>query len=506
MIDQARVPEPHEPERDAQPATAEPIEQLDSAEDIARVASARTPFSTKGKLDLARELVRTLAVAQYNSTLYPDTHPTVAQAAAELVRAVSEVLDIGLDDVTLSVYKTTLFVENHVMPEESVTYRKLIEEMRARGIPALRLARDFDGSDATLVVRLLNASDVTDKDSAEEFLVKAGATGVSVTELTVVDEAAEAGQEDPEIKAAARSAYDAGIAAIRDVETRVKLGKVFEVDQLQLTVASLLDVLFRDSAAVLALTAIKSHDDYTLNHSINVCIIAIAMGATLGLERETLKSLGLSALLYDLGKVRVPGDILNKEGPLTNDEWRIVKSHTIEGADILRRIQLVDSMPMIVAYEHHLRHDLQGYPEDTDTREQHLFSRVVALSDAYDAMTTRRPFRREIRPDKALAVLMQGRGKAYDPALTKALVAMVGIYPIGAVVRLSDSSTGVVFRINTDDLLRPRVKVLIDAEGRHVEDPFVVDLRLVPEDGRTLGIIECLPSADAGIDDVWEYL
>jgi hypothetical protein len=245
---------------------------------------------------------------------------------------------------------------------------------------------------------------------------------------------------------------------MRDIETQAKLGKVFDVEPLQQVVSSLLDNLFRDPAAVLGLTAIKGHDDYTLNHSINVCILSLSLGASLGLDDDSLKSLGLSALLYDLGKVRIPEDILGKQGPLTTDEWHVVKSHTAEGADLLKRIQLVDQMPMIVAFEHHQRHDMQGYPDVHREQEQHLFSKIVALCDAYDAMTTRRPFRREIRPDKALAVLMQGRGKAYDPSLTKSLVVMLGIYPMGAIVTLEDGSTAVVFRVNNDDLLHPRVK------------------------------------------------
>jgi len=259
---------------------------------------------------------------------------------------------------------------------------------------------------------------------------------------------------------------------------------------------------------VLGLTAIKGHDDYTLNHAINVCILAISLGTHLELDGDSLRSLGLSALLYDLGKVRIPSDILGKQGPLTADEWQIVKSHASEGANLLKRIQLVDEMPMVVAYEHHLRHDMQGYPEGTETSEQHLFSRVVALCDAYDAMTTNRPFRRQIRPDKALAVLMQGRGKAYDPGITKSLVTMLGIFPMGAVVRLSDASVGVVYRVNDDDLLRPKVKRLIDSAGRWLEEPEIIDLRLVDTASGSfeLSIDECIPAVEAGVADVWEYL
>jgi HD-GYP domain-containing protein (c-di-GMP phosphodiesterase class II) len=185
----------------------------------------------------------------------------------------------------------------------------------------------------------------------------------------------------------------------------------------------------------------------------------------------------------------------------------LVKKHSEEGADLLKRLQLEDKMPMIVAFEHHQRHDLLGYPEANDT-EQHLFSKVIAVCDAYDAMTTARPFRREIRPDKALAVLMQGRGKAYEPNITKALVAMLGIYPMGAVVKLDHGAVAVVYRVNNDDLLHPRVKVLIDPEGRWFENPEVLDLRLVDtQTGRPRHSVDsCISTTEAGIDDVWQYL
>ena len=484
-------------------------ERLESNEEIASMAqpASRTPFATAKRLEHARELARAFAVAQTNASLYPPSHPLVMQSNTDLVAAVGGIMDIGFEDVTINVYKSTLFIENHVLPEESVTYRKLIEDLIAREISSVTLDMSFGEADASALAALLNEGGIADIDSARTFLEARGATSVKVMETTELDEEvreAEARQN----KLDARKDYDQGVSMMHDVETQVKLGKVFEVAPLQSMVSNLLNNLFKDPAAVLGLTAIKSHDDYTLNHSINVCILSLALGASLGLDDESLKSLGLSALLYDLGKVRIPEDILNKEGPLSADEWQIVKSHATEGADLLKRIQLVDQMPMVVAYEHHQRHDMQGYPEVLAPSEQHLFSKVVALCDAYDAMTTRRPFRREIRPDKALAVLMQGRNKAYDPSLTKALVAMLGIYPMGAVVRMSDGSTGVVFRVNRDDLLRPRVKRLIDPAGRWLEQQETVDLRLISAESGTfrLSIAECIPAAEAGIEDVWQYL
>lgn len=484
-------------------------EELESPEEIAQIASsaAKKPFSTAKRLERARELLRALAVAQTNSALYPRTHPTVGQSIHELLTALSELEELGFAEVTVNIYKNTIFVEDQVFPEESVTYKKLVEELLRAGISALTIGEGAQEQDVAALTELLGDESIKDIDAARAFLADRGATTLIIDEtVKLADDAKE--QLGREARARAKVSYERGVELVRDVETQAKLGKVFEVEPLQDMVSDLLENLLKDPAAVLGLTAIKDHDNYTLNHSINVCILSLALGAQLGLgDEESLKSLGLSALLYDLGKVRIPEDILNKQEPLTADEWEIIKSHTAEGADLLKRIQLVDQMPMIVAFEHHQRHDQQGYP-GAGGQEQHLFSKIVAVCDAYDAMTTRRPFRQEIRPDKALAVIMQGRGKAYDPSITKALVAMVGIYPMGAVVRLEDGATAVVYRVNKDDLLRPRAKILVDAEGRWLEEPETVDLRAVDTDtGRPLtSIVECIPSSEAGIDDVWEYL
>ena len=464
------------------------------------------PFATPEKLERARELVRTLAVAYTNSALYPTTHPLVAQSLSELVASVRALSASGFEDVTINIYKGTLFVENQVFPEESVTYRKLIEELLARGISAVTFGSMITIEEGGALLDLLADARVTEIDAARDFLEARGVRAIDVAETTTLEDPTSEAQ-NREVRARARESYDAGLSAMRDLESQAKLGRVLEVGPLQRIVESMLGNLLQDPAAVLGLTAIKGHDSYTLNHSINVCILSISLGTALGLDTEDMHSLGLAALLYDIGKVRVSEEVLLKTGPLTAEEWALVKRHSQEGADLLKRLQLEDKMPMIVAFEHHQRHDLMGYPDSAGS-EQHLFSKIVAVCDAYDAMTTSRPFRREIRPDKALAVLMQGRGKAYDSGVTKALVAMLGIYPMGAVVKLDDDSTAVVYRVNNDDLLHPRVKLLADTTGRWLEVPEIVDLRLVDTTtGQPLNwIAECIPAVEAGVDDVWQYL
>jgi HD-GYP domain-containing protein (c-di-GMP phosphodiesterase class II) len=471
------------------------------------MVAVQAPFATPEKLGRAREMVRTLAVAHTNAALYPTTHPLVASSLEDLSVAMGDLVAFGFETVTLNVYKNTLFVENQVFPEESITYRKFIDELLSRGISAVTFSRGMTPEDGGVLVELLSDGRISDIDDARAFLDARSITCVSVAETTTLDEATNEAR-NKEVRAKARENYDQGVTAMRDIEAQAKLGRALNVSSLQRVVESMLDNLLQDPAAVLGLTAIKGHDDYTLNHSLNVCILSLSLGSALGLSGEELHSLGLASLLYDIGKVRIPEDVLLKAGPLTAEEWQTVKRHSEEGADLLKRIQLSDKLPMIVAFEHHQRHDLMGYPDATAGTEQHLFSKIVGVCDAYDAMTTMRPFRREIRPDKALAVLMQGRGKAYDPGVTKALVAMLGIYPMGAVVMLDDGSTAVVYRVNSDDLLHPRVKVLADADGRWLEVPEVLDLRVIDlgTGGSVRTIVDCVPAAEAGVDDIWQYL
>ncbi len=237
------------------------------------MVAVAAPFATPEKLHRARELVRTLAVAHTNAALYPMTHPSVVQSIADLVDAVAEVRNLGFEEVTVNIYKGTLFVENQVFPEESVTYRKLIEDLLARGISAVTFPGDLEPNDAASVRRAAGRpADRRHRRRQELPRAAAASPALHVSETTAMESHTDE-ERERQVRAQSREAYEAGVGAMRDVERQAKLGKVFEVSGLQHTVSAMLDNLFHDPAAVLGLTAIKGHDDYTLNHAINVCIL-----------------------------------------------------------------------------------------------------------------------------------------------------------------------------------------------------------------------------------------
>jgi HD-GYP domain-containing protein (c-di-GMP phosphodiesterase class II) len=179
--------------------------------------------------------------------------------------------------------------------------------------------------------------------------------------------------------------------------------------------------------------------------------------------------------MHDIGKLTVDLSVLNKPGALSSDEWSLVRLHPIRGAQVAATMPGLDRSAVVVILEHHMRYDLDGYPERNPRRPQHVTSRIVAVADAYDAMTSRRSYSAARLQDEAIEVLAKNTGTAFDPALVRAFIQMMGIYPARSVVRLSGGEMGVVVQPSETDVLRPVVRVIADPTGALIE-PYDLDL------------------------------
>ncbi len=213
------------------------------------------------------------------------------------------------------------------------------------------------------------------------------------------------------------------------------------------------------------LSAIKNFDEYTFNHSVNVCVLAIAFGNALGLNKRRLAELGLAALFHDIGKLTIPKKILNKPGQLTSEEWDIMKQHPLFAIKLLFNMHGYSESGLkkiIVALQHHMNYDFSGYPRLILEKKLHLFSRIVAIVDTFDAMTTERVYQKALKPDDALRRIISFSSKRYDPVLVKAFVSSIGLYPPGTLVELNDGSIAVVLKSNPqyENIERPVVKII----------------------------------------------
>lgn len=343
------------------------------------------------------------------ATLYPSNHPLPRESQKKLLDLLAEHLSAS-EQLTYAFVGGLIFIDGFVLPRESVVYQRFSQFCQGQArIGSLTFLRGVTASEIEALVQFLSQSPPAD---AVSWAAQKGLEHIKIGSLK------KTGKEERELLA--RGAYRGTVQILREIETALRDRESLDVEhvgQLRFLTDTILQQIIQDPPLALRLASIRSYDEYTLYHSINVCVLSIGLGIFLGLPESLLRELAVAALFHDVGKVAIPLSILHKSGPLDDSEWRAVRQYPIKGADILSRISDANRIPMIVAFEHQMRYDGRGYPSVAEGLRQHPFSRIVCIADAYDSMTTRRPFRAGISTEKALAYLRDQKGKAFDPDL-----------------------------------------------------------------------------------------
>jgi len=242
------------------------------------------------------------------------------------------------------------------------------------------------------------------------------------------------------------------------------------------TVSNIVDELLVNRDILFSLSDIRAFDDYTFAHSVNVCILAIMTGITMGYSSIQLNELGIGALLHDIGKMRINLTILNKPGELTRNEFSEIKRHSEFGFRILRDYKDLSLLSTHVAYQHHERWDGQGYPRNLAGENILEYARITAVADVYDALLANRPYRPPYSINQAVNILKRMSGIHLDPICVNALVTNIAVYPIGTIVKLNTGDTGIVVDTNRQHPTRPIVKVILNSRGQRVTNKHEVDL------------------------------
>ncbi len=228
----------------------------------------------------------------------------------------------------------------------------------------------------------------------------------------------------------------------------VRLGGVVNTEEAKATVKDCVSSILRNADALIWMSRMRNEDEYTSEHCLNVCILAIAFGRHLGMGEAELEKLGLCGLLHDVGKMRVPQNILNKPGELTEKEFNILKAHTVHGRNLLMSSPGVPNSTVDVAYSHHERIDGTGYPRKLKAAGISDFARIICIVDAYDAMTADRCYSRAIPSTDALRRIFYDRGTHFDERLALEFIKCVGLYPPGSIVELVNGLIGIVLESN----------------------------------------------------------
>ena len=299
----------------------------------------------------------------------------------------------------------------------------------------------------------------------------------------------QADDSEVDAKERARQTYARSLDVTREVMTQARLGRSAGLKRVKRAVQGIVDSILSDPSSLVGLTTLREFDEYTFVHSVNVCILSVALGRRLGLTKPQMLDLGLAALLHDIGKSRVSLDTLNKRASLTDAEKKELQAHTWQGVLALFALPAGAGRPwraMVSAFEHHLRVDLSGYPQTVRTRNLSLFSKIIAVADGFDAATTTRVYQSNPwSPADVLRGMRDNTRLGFDPVIVKAFINLTGIYPIGTLVVLDTFEMGLVHAPNADTtaLSRPLVRLLSDEQGNLLPTTFITDLTERADDG-----------------------
>jgi putative nucleotidyltransferase with HDIG domain len=421
-------------------------------------------------------LLQQLASALRGAALYTLGHPSI-HTPLRLLATDFAIMLRQRDRIVLGTIDDVLVLDEMPFFDAPLRYRAVCDALVARQIDSITFRPGVTLGELETVVALLSPKGVLAELPIADAVKRCELPHVSFRERGLAD-------EHPQ--AQARRTYERTLGAVVDLASEIRLGRIPSLGHATAVIDTMRDLVLADGNALLGLALLKSYDDYTYNHSVNVAIFSLAFGRHAGLEGLPLERVGVAGLLHDLGKVRTAEAIIKKPGALTPDEMIAMQRHPELGAEILQEMQSVDREAAEIVLHHHIRPDGTGYPHLRPGQEPHPHGQIVAIADCYDALTTTRPYQRSRHPSEAVRILRRLAGKAYDAATTHLFVDMIGAYPVGEVVRLSTNELAVVARVSELDATAPCVRIVANADGQVLAEPVECDLAAEPAGGRVI--------------------
>jgi putative nucleotidyltransferase with HDIG domain len=446
----------------------------------------------------AEELARRLAAALRGAELYSPAHPIVQRGMDALAGAVADALQAG-QAMVIGFLGDEVVVNAVRLPRGTASLTGFARDLREREIDKITFARGVTPDEIRAFVTALG-----DRKSPAPIADRLAARGVRHITLgkIAVDES---GSDETGI-AAAQRVYGAAVETAENLWNAAKAGDQPDPGAAKKIIDGLAKLVSRDRTSLMALTALKKYDNYTFTHMVNVAALSMAQARALNIDGPLLREFGFAALMHDIGKVYTPLEVLNKPDKLSKSEFDIMKRHVLDGAHILRRTPEMPALAPIVAFEHHLKQDLSGYPEKIGSRRLNLCTMIVSIADVFDALRSNRVYRQGMATGRIRAIMGEQDNPAFNQALLKRFVNLMGLFPVGTLVRLSTEEMAVVTAEHPTDPFRPQVKIISDSKGQTLEEALLVNTW--DRDARgdhSRAVVEALDPETAGIDPL-KYL
>jgi HD-GYP domain-containing protein (c-di-GMP phosphodiesterase class II) len=424
---------------------------------------------------LANNLVTKIHVLMRISQIYDSKNVALHQFIQESIQTINTLIEregvlslkIIKDDFFLNGQRLRYSVEGFTSFKYLLTQwkKRLIGEVIFESLVDESMLREF-------VYTLINLEEGREENATlfNDRLANCHITSIKVNPLEIVEGEEKAFTlQNEDHQEVAKKVFFETIGTIKEMLTQIKGKQYADVRKLKRLAQKAVHLIIEDESILLGMTTIKNYDEYTFNHSVNVSIYSLAMGKRLGFSKKTLTELGITALLHDIGKSKIPREVLNKPASLNEEEWGIMKKHPLMGVEIVLNLkQLGEINPRMVVgiFDHHLKSDLSGYPKLFRKKEVSLFGRIIQIADSYDAMTTPRIYKKTpYTPEQALALMLREKTVHFDPLLLKIFIGLVGIFPIGSLVLLNTRELGIVYKPSHDPKWLDRPVVILVARN-----------------------------------------
>lgn len=451
-------------------------------------------IAARARRDQVPALLKGLLTAVKSRTFYPAGHPTVRASLRELGAAFNAAL-AGGGQLVVGLIGRELVANGRPLPPEAPFVERFARELAARDVEKMTLLDSVRAEDLEALVEAFTIP-------PERLLQQGGLAGVLAARAVhavqigrfAIDEQGEATDRGDSWQRA-RETWQQGLEGVREISERVRAGRTVHGGEAREIAALLIQGLRGQRGPMLAAISLRQKSAYTFSHSLNVSLLMLAQVEMLPLTERQLEEVAAAGLLHDLGKLQIPEEIINKPGPPTDAEWEILRRHPILGVEVLGKMRDAGDLALIVAFEHHRRHDGTGYPACREPWPLNRATALSAIADSYDAMRSHRPYDASWPAERVYARMQQLSGTAYDPALLDRFFRIVGVFPPGSLVRLTSGATGKVVHNHPVLHDRPLVRIMRTAAGVIPELETHIDLALEFErDGAAaLAVAESLP-------------
>ena len=400
-----------------------------------------------------KELLTSLQTAR----LYGAGHPITKEAVGKAYLSLREIL-AERGELVIGIIGEELAFEKEIFFDLSKFLKEMIMHLKDRGVERIAFSRSLDLDELNKLIEFLTLPKEEIKGDASQIFLLSGVKNISIGKVKEPITRDSGGAfELPDLS----NIYHQSLDTISPLLSRMINNEAVKVLNLKLSINNIVNNLGAYYEQLSKLSTLKRYDIGTFAHLLNVSILSMHFSSKLGFAKDVIMDIGLSALFHDIGKLYISRQTIRKPAQLNAQELAQMESHTILGARLLMRyVDAIGIMPVVVSFEHHLKDDLSGYPRPTFKHKQHIVSAIVSICDVYDALSQRRSYKIDYPPDMIHGIMMRGSGTSFEPELLNTFFKIIGVWPIGSIVLLSDKRVGVIAQENEDSIFLPLVKVI----------------------------------------------